>query len=148
MIRLTKIFHFEMAHAIHGYPGSCKNIHGHSYELHVTVTRNATYKNAIPGTGLLIDFKDIKKIVCNTIIEKFDHKVVLSQAYLQANGSFSNNENLVSWQMEPTAENMLLFIKQQLEEALPAGIRLLYLKLFETKDSYAEWLPANTFAPY
>lgn len=28
MLTLTKIFHFEMAHAINGYPGSCKNIHG------------------------------------------------------------------------------------------------------------------------
>ena len=38
MLKLTKIFHFEMAHAIHGYAGACKHIHGHSYELHVTVT--------------------------------------------------------------------------------------------------------------
>ena len=42
MIKITKIVHFEMAHAIYGYNGRCKNIHGHSYELHVTVTGRDT----------------------------------------------------------------------------------------------------------
>ncbi len=40
MIRLTKIFNFEMAHALYGYDGPCKNIHGHSYQLEVTIAGN------------------------------------------------------------------------------------------------------------
>ena len=72
MIQLTKIFHFEMAHAIDGYPGACKNIHGHSYELHVQVNSGNHSNEYIEGIGLAIDFKDIKNIVKSHIIDAFD----------------------------------------------------------------------------
>ncbi|MBP7509547.1 MAG: 6-carboxytetrahydropterin synthase, partial [Prolixibacteraceae bacterium] len=36
-IRVTKYYDFEMAHALWNYDGLCKNIHGHSYKLHITV---------------------------------------------------------------------------------------------------------------
>jgi len=143
MLQITKIFHFEMAHAIHGYPGPCKNIHGHSYELHVTVCTEAVHEEHIPGPGFLIDFKEIKKIVSVNIIDAFDHKLVLSRNFLQQNPYFSKTENLVVWEAEPTAENMLLFMKQALPEKFPAGIVLSRLKLYETKDSYAEWAGTN-----
>lgn len=145
MLRLTKIFHFEMAHAIHGYPGVCKNIHGHSYELHVTVSSVNGYKDYIPAPGFVIDFKDIKKIVIAAVIEKFDHKVILSRDFLFENPSFSSQENLVTWEAEPTAENLLIYMKQILCEKLPDKLKLVQLKLYETKDSYAEWIYGNTF---
>lgn len=63
MLSLTKIFHFEMAHAIYGYPGSCKNIHGHSYELQVTVTRDIEPQNYIPAPGFILDFKELKQFI-------------------------------------------------------------------------------------
>ena len=36
-IRITKQFTFEAGHALYGYDGKCKNLHGHSYKLFVTV---------------------------------------------------------------------------------------------------------------
>jgi len=148
MTRLTKIFHFEMAHAINGYQGACKNIHGHSYELHVTVISANDQENYIPAPGFIIDFKEIKKIVTSSVIEIFDHKIVLSSDFISANPSFLYPENLVTWKAEPTAENMLHFIKQTLNEIFPAEVKLVRLKLFETKDSYAEWINDNTFNQY
>jgi 6-pyruvoyltetrahydropterin/6-carboxytetrahydropterin synthase len=139
MIRLTKIFHFEMAHAIHGYEGACKNIHGHSYELHVSVASVNNSDDYIPDSGILIDFKEIKKLVRTAIIEFFDHKMILSRDFLAQHPSFASQENLVTWEAEPTAENMLIFIKRTLCNKLPNGINLVHLKLYETKDSYAEW---------
>jgi 6-pyruvoyltetrahydropterin/6-carboxytetrahydropterin synthase len=143
MIQLTKIFNFEMAHAIHGYQGACKNIHGHSYELHVTVSASEGYDQYIPAPGFIIDFKQIKKIVTTAIVEKFDHKIVLSHNFLVQNSSFLSPENLVTWQVEPTAENLLFFIKETLLNKFPENVKLLQLKLFETKDSYAEWINTN-----
>jgi len=137
-----------MAHAIHGYPGACKNIHGHSYELHVTVCGTGDHKDHIPAPGFVTDFKEIKKMVTTAVIDTFDHKVVLSRDFLAQHPSYTSQENLVTWQAEPTAENMLLHIKQTLLEIIPAEIKLVYLKLFETKDSYAEWVPDNTFCQY
>lgn len=140
MIRLTKIFHFETAHAIHGYIGACKNVHGHSYELHVSVAAPSNETTFIPAPGFLIDFKDIKKIVKAAIVEKFDHKLILSKAFIKENPSFESQDNLLVWEAEPTAENILLYVVQVMKKELPDSIRLAQLKLYETKDSYAEWI--------
>jgi 6-pyruvoyltetrahydropterin/6-carboxytetrahydropterin synthase len=139
MISLTKIFHYEMAHAIHGYNGACKNIHGHSYELHVTVTTGDNNHNYIPAPGFILDFKELKQIVNAGIIKTFDHKLVLSADYLAINPAIKTHENLVEWQVEPTAENLLIYTMLTLQEKLPAAVKLVKLKLYETKDSFAEW---------
>ncbi len=128
-----------MAHAIQGYQGACKNIHGHSYELHVTISSSAVYADYIPAPGILVDFKEIKKRVNTAIIEMLDHKIILSRDFLAKYPAFSLQENLVIWEAEPTAENMLIYIKRILSDKLPDGITLFRLKLYETKDSYAEW---------
>ena len=139
MIQLTKIFHFEMAHAIHGYNGACKNIHGHSYELQVTITSVENTNEYIPPPGFIIDFKEIKKIVIDRLINQLDHKLVVSRAYLKEHPSIVDQENLVLWQMEPSAENILLYSVSILRESLPSNTKLVYLKLHETKDSFAAW---------
>ena len=140
MLRLTKIFHFEMAHAIHGYQGACIYKHGHSYELHVTVSSVHNYKGYIHVPGFLIDFKEIKELVNATVVEKFDYKVILSRDFLFENPTFSSQENLVTWEAEPTAENLLLYMSRVLCEKIPDELNLDQLKLYETKDSYAEWI--------
>jgi len=139
MLKLTKIFHFETAHAIQGYDGACKHIHGHSYELHVTVVSNQDFEDYIPAPGFIIDFKEIKKIVTEQVIEHFDHKLILSEQFIAEHIYDSVKENLVIWKAEPTAENILLYIKAKLQNALPQSIQVDHLKLHETKDSYAEW---------
>ena len=75
----------------------------------------------------------------NLIIEQLDHKLVLSSAYLNLHHHLNVQENLVQWQMEPSAENILLYIVSTLRDALPSNTKLVYLKLHETKDSFAEW---------
>lgn len=139
MVTITKIFHFEMAHAIKGYEGPCKNIHGHSYELHVTVSSADKTAGYIPAPGFIIDFKDVKKNVQHSIIEKSDHCLLVSKDYLAENPSIASQENLVIFEAEPTAENLLTYISRILQKTLPAKTELVHLKLFETKDSYAEW---------
>jgi len=139
MLKLTKIFHFEMAHAIHGHTGNCKNIHGHSYELHVTVSTGLYEPGFIPAPGFIMDFKEIKNMVREAVIEKFDHNLLLSRRFMAANPSLASLQNLVIFDEEPTAENLLLYIKQVLQQTFNDKIKLVHLLLFETKDSYAEW---------
>lgn len=140
MLSLTKIFQFEMAHAIFGYPGACKNIHGHSYELQVTVTSNHKIEGYIPAPGFIIDFKEIKQIVKSSIIDQLDHELVLSKDFLTKNPVIQDQENLVAWEIEPTVENLLLYIQEILSHKLPITVKLVKLKLYETKDSFAEWV--------
>ena len=140
MIAVTKIFRFEMAHALCKYEGACKNIHGHSYVLHVTVASTLTNeKDFLPGPGFILDFKVLKKWVNTCVIEKLDHQLVLSEEYLYSHPHIKDLPNLVIWEREPSAENILLFIQHTLAEALPDNIQILKLLLFETADSYAEW---------
>jgi 6-pyruvoyltetrahydropterin/6-carboxytetrahydropterin synthase len=140
MLQLTKIFHFEMAHAICNYPGSCRHIHGHSYELHVTVASSENGDTYISSPGFEIDFKEIKHLVNDTVVRSFDHKLVLSDSYLLKNPTLISLENLVIWTAEPTAENLLIYILRTLEAVFPNNVVLNKLKLYETKDSYAEWI--------
>ena len=140
MLFVTKIFYFEMAHAIFGYPGACRNIHGHSYKLHVSVSSASGSEDYIPTPGFEIDFKEIKKVVAESVIKSLDHKLVLSRDYLAQHPTLLSQENLVAWEAEPTAENLLIYIRRLLENSLPDGVKLAKLKIYETKDSYAEWM--------
>ncbi len=141
MIRLTKIFHFEMAHALSQYNGPCKNIHGHTYSLHVTIGVDKEPADYIPAPGILVDFKTIKKIVQENIIQVLDHSLLLSREYTEQNPACLALHNLIIFEADPSAENLLLYIRRQLSEFLPAGVSLKKLVLFETQDSYAEWEP-------
>jgi len=140
MIQITKIFYFEMAHAIHGYAGACKNIHGHSYELQVTVSGRTPNDEYIPAPGFIFDFKELKQLVTGCIISKLDHKIILSEDYIAAHPSLQYQENLIILGAEPTAENLLLSMQNLLSDALPSTVKLVELKLYETKDSFAGWI--------
>ncbi|GEP98740.1 6-pyruvoyl trahydropterin synthase family protein [Chitinophaga cymbidii] len=140
MLQVTKIFRFEMAHALQGHAGACRHVHGHSYQLHVTVRQEREQEGYLPGAGMLIDFKELKKLVKEAVIRRLDHQLLLSGDYLAANPGILRQENLLVLEAEPSAENLLLFVRNAIREKLPAGIALAKLKLYETADSYAEWV--------
>jgi len=142
LIRITKHFDFEAAHALYGYDGKCKNIHGHSYQLFVTVIGSPIHDENHPKNGMVMDFGDLKKIVKNQIISKFDHALVLNENTPHKNlaetlKEYSNKTILVKYQ--PTSELMLVDFAKRIEKELPDTIKLHNLKLFETSNSYAEW---------
>jgi 6-pyruvoyltetrahydropterin/6-carboxytetrahydropterin synthase len=62
-IRVTKFYDFEMAHALWNYDGLCKNIHGHTYKLYVTVMGVPCNDSDDQKNGMVIDFGDLKRIV-------------------------------------------------------------------------------------
>lgn len=139
MLQLTKIFQFETAHAISGYEGLCRNIHGHSYELHVTVRARNLKAGFIDKPGFLVDFKEIKAVVKEEVVNYFDHRLFVSEAYLAKHPNIADLENLEVWAYEPSAENILLFILEKLNRALPEHIYIHNMRLYETSTSYAEW---------
>ena len=79
-LRLTKEFRFEGAHALTGYDGKCRHIHGHSYILYVTVKGTPSNPDGTPKSGMLIDFTDLKRIVNDHIIDVFDHSLILRES--------------------------------------------------------------------
>ena len=145
MLSVTKIFYFEMAHAIYGYSGPCKNVHGHSYELHVTVSNSFFGDDYIPAPGFVLGFKELKQLVQSSVLETLDHKIVLSDQFLANNNAMALQQNLLVWKAEPTAENILIYIQKILCEKLPSAIKLASLTLYETKSSYALWKNKDVF---
>lgn len=139
MISITKIFRFEAAHAIYKYPGSCEHIHGHSYELQVTVQATQASEDFIPGLGIIIDFKDLKIRVQEAVIKALDHKLILSKTYLSKTKNAFSPDELVVFDFEPTAENLLIFSRNQIHSNLPEYVQLKSLRLYETRDSFADW---------
>ena len=79
IIRLTKAFTFETAHALYGYDGKCKNIHGHSYKLYVTVKGIPSQDSNDVKLGMVMDFGDLKKIVNEAVVDVFDHAILLNE---------------------------------------------------------------------
>jgi 6-pyruvoyltetrahydropterin/6-carboxytetrahydropterin synthase len=122
-VLVSKEFTFDAAHHLHFYEGKCKNLHGHTYTVIFGISG---FVNEI---GLMIDFGDIKDIWKQKIEVHLDHR------YL--------NETLPP--MNTTAENMVVWIFEKMEEELQAnemykaqGARVEFVRLFETPTSYAE----------
>lgn len=145
MITLNKIVRFETAHAIYQYPGKCAQLHGHSYELHVTVASEFQAEKPpfeyLDELGIAMDFKELKNIIQEHVLSNLDHKILLSEAYLRMNTQFYEKMEVIVFSVEPTAENILIYISNKLQIALPNGVHLISMKLWETEDSYAEWHP-------
>ena len=78
-VRITKQFNFETGHALYGYDGKCRNVHGHSYKLSVTVIGTPISDSSNVKFGMVIDFKDLKDIVETEIVDKFDHSTVFNK---------------------------------------------------------------------
>ena len=144
-VLITKEFHFEMAHALWNYDGLCKNIHGHSYILFVTVSGEPISDINSKKTGMLIDFGDMGNIINKEIISKFDHSLTLNEKSVD-NGFFENSEmferiHLVPFQ--PTCENLVLYFAELLKNKFPENVILNKIKLHETTTSFAEFYPGD-----
>jgi len=140
-IRITKVFHFEAAHALKGYHGPCRQIHGHSYELSVTLAGIPDTRKNSPTNGMVIDFSEIKKLVKKHIVDPLDHSLILPEGYpevLPDAGSEAFGKMVVV-PYQPTSENLLIDMADKLKKLLPDEITLHHLKLRETATSWAEW---------
>ena len=144
-LRITKEFRFEGAHALMNYNGKCKNIHGHSYILYVTVVGEAKTDPNGPDNGMVIDFKLLKDIVNKNVIDKFDHALVLEEGTPLSNELSTEYPNVYLTNFRPTTENLICFFAQAIKENLPQGINLYSLKLHETASSYIEWFAEDNF---
>jgi len=114
MTKITRSFYFDSCHNLLNYDGKCANLHGHRWKLNVEIKRPCNERS-----GMVMDFGDLKRIVNKHIVDNLDHRHI--------------NEII---EINPTAENMLVFIWQYLEKhALLKGMSK--LTLWETPDSSA-----------
>lgn len=108
LMTLEMDFHFAAAHRLPRYRGKCFNMHGHNYRLTVCLRGSPD-----PESGILVDFGDIESAVKEHVLDRCDHHTL---------NDFIEN---------PTAENIVVWMWQQLDGRLPG---LCELRLWETKD--------------
>jgi 6-pyruvoyltetrahydropterin/6-carboxytetrahydropterin synthase len=145
-IRITKQFTFETGHALYGYDGKCKNVHGHSYKLSVTVMGTPISDRNHVKFGMVLDFGDLKKIVKEEIVDVFDHATVFNSTtpHIQlANELKSRDHHVILVDYQPTSENMVIDFAEKIKKRLPADITLYSLRLQETESSFAEWFASD-----
>lgn len=138
-IRITKEFHFEMSHCLNNYDGACKNIHGHSYKLFVTLRGEPSMDKNSSSYGMVMDFTHLKKMVKDNILDVFDHSLVIERnsPFIETVKQIDTKKNIVDFQ--PTCENLVLYFKKQIEPLLPQNVELYKMVLYETASSCAEW---------
>ncbi|WP_299436097.1 6-carboxytetrahydropterin synthase [uncultured Maribacter sp.] len=141
-IRITKQFTFETGHALYGYDGKCKNVHGHSYKLSVTVIGKPITDTNNVKLGMVIDFGDLKKIVKEEVVDQFDHATVFNKntPHLElANELIKRGHDVILADYQPSSENMVIDFATKIKARLPKDIHLHSLKLQETETAFAEW---------
>lgn len=145
-IRITKQFTFETGHALYGYDGKCKNVHGHSYKLSVTVIGSPNTDNNHVKYGMVIDFSDLKKIVQEEIVAIFDHATVFNKntPHVELAKELENRgHHVILVDYQPTSENMVIDFANKIRKRLPENIELFSLRLQETDSSFAEWYQSD-----
>ena len=145
-IRITKRFSFETGHALYGYDGKCRNVHGHSYKLYVTVIGHPISDTTHVKLGMVIDFSDLKVIVKNKIVDVFDHATVFNKntPHVDLAKELSDRgHNVLLVDYQPTSEMMIIDFANVIKQELPSHIKLHSLKLQETDSSYAEWFASE-----
>lgn len=141
-IRITKQFSFETGHALYGYDGKCKNVHGHSYKLSVTVSGSPISDTNNVKYGMVIDFGDLKKIVNEEIVDVFDHATVFNKNTPHVELAMElkkRGHHVLLVDYQPTSEMMVIDFAEKIQKRLPENITLHSIKLQETETSFAEW---------
>lgn len=141
-VRVSKAFDFESAHALDGYDGKCKDIHGHSYHLIVTVIGAPIEDTNHIKQGMVIDFSDLKRIVKENIVDNFDHALILKEDS-RFRGIENKMQKVIYTPYQPTCENMVVDMARIIIPLLPENVKLHNLKLRETGNSYAEWYASD-----
>ncbi|MGB0477696.1 MAG: 6-pyruvoyl trahydropterin synthase family protein, partial [Flavobacteriaceae bacterium] len=133
-------------HALYGYDGKCKNVHGHSYRLDVTVIGSPITDSSNVKYGMVIDFSDLKKIAKEEIVDVFDHATVFNKntPHVElARELKSRGHNVLLVDYQPTSEMMVIDFAEKIKSRLPENIKLHSLKLQETATSFAEWYASD-----
>ena len=131
MIVLTKRFKFSAAHRYHNPDwseeknlaifGEDHRLHGHNYELDVSLSGPVN-----PETGYLADLEAVKSVVDKQVIAMLDH------AHVEADIPWFSDR-------QPTSENMVQYIWEQLLPHLPEEVRLVRIRLYETATIYTDY---------
>ena len=112
MYALTVRDHFDAAHSLRGYPGECHRLHGHTWDVEVTVEGDT-----LDGIGIVYDFKRLKDDL-HSVLEDYDH------AFLDEVAPFDA--------LNPTAENLARVIYERLADSVDPAVAVTEVAVWES----------------
>jgi 6-pyruvoyltetrahydropterin/6-carboxytetrahydropterin synthase len=115
---------FAAGHALRNYKGKCENIHGHNWRVQVVIEGEQ-----LDGTGLLVDFIDVKDLM-GSVIARLDHQFLNEVAPFDVTN--------------PSAENIAEYFYQEMRAGLaatPVPVRIREVKIWETDIQSATYRP-------
>jgi 6-pyruvoyltetrahydropterin/6-carboxytetrahydropterin synthase len=118
---LTIKSHFDAAHALRGYPGECRLLHGHTWDIEVTVAASE-----LDEIGIVYDFKLLKEDL-NRVLDVYDH------AYLNEIPPFD--------ELSPTAENLARVIYESLAETIDPRVSVVEVAVWESPIAKLTYRP-------
>jgi 6-pyruvoyltetrahydropterin/6-carboxytetrahydropterin synthase len=135
MLTITKSVKFDAAHVLTNHKGLCKNLHGHTYRVDVCVSQADG-----DSSDMVMDFKDVKRICAETVLEKFDHAFIYDETSVGESEIAAviakHGMRATALPFRSTAENLAKWIYTELKREIPD---LASVKVFETADSCAEY---------
>ena len=140
MLTVTKTVRFDAAHILTNHQGMCRNLHGHTYRVDVSVRRSAAASGSGVPSDMVIDFKDLKKVIEDTVVSRYDHAFIYNEtspaeseiaAVVSKHGM-----RVVALPWRSTAENLARHFFAELSARLE-GVSS--VKVWETPDSCAEY---------
>lgn len=136
MITLTVAESFDSAHLLVGYEGKCSNIHGHTWKVEVEFKSTTSDKDNV---GLLVDFRDLKKIVKN-VCDEFDHALLVNVKTEEGRwlADTLGRYKMIKLSVNPTVENLVEIIGYKIQNELRMlGIpmRVYRITIWETLDN-------------
>ena len=133
MTTVTKTVKFDAAHVLTDHQGLCRNLHGHTYRVDVSVAAEA-------DGDMVIDFKELKGALAEVILDRFDH------SFIYNTGSADESEiaavvekhgmRTVAIPFRSTVENLAKMFYNELKGRIPG---LSAVKVWETADNVAEF---------
>lgn len=135
MLTVTKTVRFDAAHVLTNHAGLCRNLHGHTYRVDVSVEQETGDRS-----DMVIDFKDLKALLNELVCERFDHAFIYNTASAAereiAEVVSRHGMRTVAMPFRSTAENLARHFFGELKPRLP-GIRS--VRVWESADSCAEF---------
>ncbi len=136
MTTVTKTVKFDAAHILTNHQGLCKNLHGHTYRVDVSVVGDES-------RDMVIDFKELKNLATEVICEKFDHAFIYNTASAGeceiAAVVEKNGMRTVAIPFRSTAENLAKYFHELLAPRIAAPSQIASVRVWETADSCAEY---------
>lgn len=142
MLTITRKLEFDAGHRIPDHNSQCRNLHGHRYALHITLTGAVVKQDGQSDNGMIMDFSDIKEIASKHLVDLWDHAFLVYEkdvAVRQFLDSMPDHKTVVLDRV-PTVENLAQIAFDKLKGIFQneTGLTLVKITLYETPNCWAE----------